>query len=105
MNIKAFLEKLPTAIKADAIAGMQCTVQLNVSTPVIISIDEGVCSIVEGTADDADVTLTTSDENLVEIMTGRLGGVMAFMTGKLKVDGDIMLAKEIPDCFDAAKLA
>jgi putative sterol carrier protein len=30
---------------------------------------------------------------------------MAFMTGKLKIEGDLMLAKEIPDFFDAAKLA
>lgn len=104
MSIAEFLNKLPAALKADAIDGIECVVQLNVSAPYTVKVFDGQCEITEGTTNDADVTLTLSDENLVALLTGKLGGAMAFMTGKLKIDGDLMLAKEIPGCFDAAKL-
>lgn len=104
--MKAFdlLGKMPGAVKPDAIDGMDCTVQLNISRPAHVRIVDGACTVHEGAATDPDVSLTMSDDNLVALMTGKLTGVMAFMTGKLKVDGDLMLAKEIPNCFDAAKL-
>lgn len=105
MSTAEFMKKLPTAIKPEMIEDVECVVQLNVSAPYVVVVKEGVCSITEGKVDDADVSLTLSDDNLIALLTGKLTGVMAFMTGKLKIEGDLMLAKEIPDFFDAAKLA
>ena len=105
MNAFELLDKMPGAVKPDAVEGMDCTVQLNISRPTYVRIADGVCSVHEGVAATPDVSLTLSDDNLVALMTGKLTGVMAFMTGKLKVDGDLMLAKEIPNSFDTAKLA
>lgn len=105
MSIAEFLNKLPAALNAEAIDGVDCVVQLNVSAPYTVKVCDGRCEITEGTNDDADVTLTLSDENLIALLTGKLAGAMAFMTGKLKLDGDLMLAKEITTYFDPSKLA
>lgn len=105
MNAFDLLKKMPAAVIPEAIDGIDCTVQLNISRPTHVRIVDGVCTVHEGVASDPDVSLTMSDDNLVALMTGKLSGVMAFMTGKLKVDGDLMLAKEIPNSFDTAKLA
>ena len=105
MNVSEFLQKLPAAVKHDEIDGLEGTAQLNISTPTYVVLKDGVCSVHEGVAEGADVTLTVSDENLIALLTGSLSGVMAFMTGKLKVDGDLMLAKTLPDLFDASKLS
>ena len=105
MSTAQFLQKLPAALKPEMVEDLECVVQLNISNPYFVTVKDGMCTVAEGTADEADVSLTLSDENMIALLTGKLAGVMAFMTGKLKVDGDLMLAKQIPDCFDAAKLA
>jgi putative sterol carrier protein len=38
------------------------------------------------------------------MLTGELNGISAFMSGKLKVEGDMMLAQRLPSIFDTAKL-
>lgn len=104
MSIQTLLQKLPAAIKAEEADGLEAVAQLNISSPVYLCIKDGVCEVHEGVKEDVDVTLTLADDVLVDLLTGKQNGVMAFMTGKLKVDGDIMLAKTFPELFDAAKL-
>ena len=106
MNINDFiLNKLPTALNKEATDGVECILQLNLSVPFTIQINDSTCEVQQGENTDADVVLTTTDEVFVELLTGKIAGAMAFMSGKLKIDGDIMLAKEISDYFDASKLA
>ncbi|MFH7808627.1 SCP2 sterol-binding domain-containing protein [Acinetobacter sp. BSP-153] len=106
MNINDFiLNQLPTALNPENTDGVECILQLQLSAPYVIQINDGTCDIKQGENADADVVLTTSDEVFIELITGKIAGAMAFMSGKLKIDGDIMLAKEISDYFDASKLA
>jgi len=104
MNAVEFLKKLEGAFNPQAAAGTAATFQFNISTPVYASIKDGACSIVEGTVQNPDVTITMADDDLVKMLKGELNGMMAFVTGKLKVDGNIMLAQRMPTMFDAAKL-
>lgn len=105
MNINDFiLNKLPTALNEEATDGVECVLQLNLSEPFTIQINDSTCDTQKGEHAEADVVLTTTDDVFVEIITGQLAGAMAFMGGKLKIDGDIMLAKEISEYFDASKL-
>ncbi|WP_291374084.1 SCP2 sterol-binding domain-containing protein [Acinetobacter sp. UBA6720] len=106
MNINDFiLNQLPTALNPENTDGVECILQLQLSAPYVIQINDGTCDIQQGENADADVVLTTSDEVFIELITGKIAGAMAFMSGKLKIDGDIMLAKEISDYFNASKLA
>ncbi|MEG1854858.1 MAG: SCP2 sterol-binding domain-containing protein [Acinetobacter sp.] len=105
MNINDFIKKLPTAVNAEAIDGAECIVQLNLSQPFVIKISDGQCEVSEGEDADSEVTLITSDEVFIDLVTGKTSGAMAFIAGKLKVNGDIMLAKELMDFFDSSKLA
>jgi len=50
-----------------------------------------------------DVVLSASDENFVNIASGALNGQKAFMTGKLKAKGNIMLATKLTTVLSAAK--
>jgi putative sterol carrier protein len=99
------LKKLPAAFNADAASGTNCTLQFNTSKPAYATIKDGTCSISEGSAANSDVTITMEDEDFVALMKGELNGMTAFMTGKLQVDGDLMLAQRMAEFFDASKLA
>jgi len=48
---------------------------------------------------EADVTLIISEENFEGLMDGSLNPQMAFMMGKLKIDGDMGLALKLGDLF------
>jgi putative sterol carrier protein len=78
--------------------------QFNSSNPHYVTIKNGTCTVTPGNAANADVTITMDDDDLVQLMKGELNGMTAFMTGKLQVDGDLMLAQRMSSFFDPAKL-
>lgn len=104
-NAKTFLEKMPTAFDAEAAGDTSATIQCAISTPMHITVENGNCSVSDGEADSPDVTLKMEDQDLVDLLSGELDGMTAFMTGKLQIDGDIMLAQKLPSMFDPAKLS
>ncbi|KAG7453541.1 hypothetical protein JOB18_010857 [Solea senegalensis] len=53
----------------------------------------------------ADVTLTVSDEDFMDVVQGKLNPQKAFFSGKLKVKGNIMLSQKLDVILkDYAKL-
>lgn len=48
---------------------------------------------------DADCTIGLSAENMQSLMSGDLNPMMAFMSGKLKVDGDMGVAMKLQKLF------
>ncbi len=77
-----------------------------VSLPRKVKLDLGASGaiLIDGTStppsvsrsdSDADVTLSLSESDLQKILDGDLNPQMAFMMGKLKVDGDMSLAMQL----------
>jgi len=51
----------------------------------------------------ADVTLILSDDTLTDLASGKLNGQKAFMTGKLKTKGNMMLATKLDGVLRGTK--
>ena len=98
------LKKLPNAFQPEAAGDTDCTVQFNISTPMHIVIKNGKCATKDGESGSPDVSITMDDEDLVSMMKGELNGMTAFMTGKLQLEGDLMLAQRMFGFFDSSKL-
>jgi putative sterol carrier protein len=64
-----------------------------------VEINEGTCQVHQGDSASPNITISIGDENFVKLISGRLDGTMAFMTGKLKVKGDMGLAMKLPQLF------
>jgi putative sterol carrier protein len=67
--------------------------------PYAFTISGGSCSMQEGKVDDARVTLTTDLVSFFRLIVGQAQGPSLFMTGKLKVAGDLMFAQQVSGFF------
>lgn len=104
MNVVDLINKLPGALDPAVAEDTDCVIQFNLSTPMYAIVKDGACSVAEGKADDADIAITMEDEDLAAMLRGELNGMTAFMTGKLQVEGNLMLAQKLTSLFDKNKL-
>src|SRR5688500_16724717 len=71
--------------------------------PHIVEIENGDCRTEPGTAASPKATLTLGLVPFVRILTGQSDGMKLFMTGKLKVNGDLLFAARVPGFFEPVK--
>lgn len=97
--------RMPDVFNADAARNLYAVIQYEISTPLYQIIDHGTMTVCEGRAAAPGVTITMTDADLVALFNGELGGFKAFVTGKLRVKGDVNLARRLPSFVDQAKVA
>lgn len=103
-DARELLTRLPLCFKPEAAGDLSMTAQYMTRHPVYITIDNGHCSAHEGVAPAPDVTLKVRDDHLIKLMTGRMRGFTAFITGRLKVEGNYLLAQKLQQVFDTSRL-
>lgn len=104
MNAPELIRRLPQAFDQKAAADVDCVIQFNISQPLYAVIRDGSCEVQEGTASASDISVTMADEDLVAMLRGELNGMTAFMTGRLQVEGDLLLAQRMTSFFDKDRL-
>ncbi|MES1248742.1 MAG: SCP2 sterol-binding domain-containing protein [Actinomycetota bacterium] len=63
-----------------------------------VKVEDGAVSVVEG-AEDADATISASEEVFQKIVAGEQNPTSAYMTGKLKIKGDMGAAMKLQKLF------
>ncbi|HBV97063.1 MAG: hypothetical protein JL50_12560 [Peptococcaceae bacterium BICA1-7] len=58
-------------------------------------LDDGAPTVGEGTADSPSITISMAAADFKDMVDGKLNGTMAFMSGKLKIKGDMSLAMKL----------
>jgi putative sterol carrier protein len=86
-------------------AGQQAVVQYEISAPdgahqYAMRIADGRCEIDKGRAESPRVTIRMGLADFLGLITGKLNGMQLFMTGKLKVQGDLFFAQTYQSWFD-----
>lgn len=104
MSAQEIVWRMPEAFDSARAGDIEAIVQYQLSEPMYLVIKAGECRAHEGAVADPDVTLTITDEDFIALMQGDLNAMNAFMTGKLKLDGDLILAQRLVSLFDADKL-
>ncbi len=82
MDMETVFKNMPAAFNGEEAGDLSATVQYKVSEPKYCVIDD----------------------DFIALMTGELNGMTAFMTGKLQLEGDLMLAQKLSSMFDASQL-
>ena len=104
MSVKQAFEELQKKMTEtpEGIARLSSVYQFDLTDDETYQIEfnEGTVAISEGTAKDADCTLQLSSGDVLKFIDGKLNTTMAFMTGKLKVKGDITLALKLQSAIE-----
>jgi len=102
-QISDFFDQAPDRVNKDKIQGMNATYQFNVTGDGggqwWVKFADGEVSSEQGLADSPNITLTIDDKNFEDLITGKLNGQTAFLTGKLKIQGDMTLALKLQSIF------
>jgi putative sterol carrier protein len=100
VTAREFFETLESRIDPAKTAGMNNSYVFDIDGAGTWKVDvqDGSVNVTEG-AEDADVTITTSEETFEKITSGEQNATSAYMTGKLKVKGDMGAAMKLQKLF------
>ena len=104
MDIHELLRRVPDACDPDALSTLEGTIQFETTRPIWHDVRGGTVRVHDGRAEAPDAVVEASDTLLADLYAGRANPVLAFMTGKLKVKGDVGLVKRLIEAVDRERL-
>ena len=100
MAAKEFFDTLPTRADESKLAGMNNSYLFDIegAGQWLVQVDDGSIDVSEG-GGEAQTTISTSEESFLAISRGELNPTSAYMTGKLKIKGDMGAAMKLQKLF------
>jgi putative sterol carrier protein len=100
MAASDFFASLPSRADASKIAGMNNSYLFDIEGEGqwLVTVSDGAITVADG-GGDADATITTSGETFEKIVSGEQNPTTAYMTGKLKIKGDMGAAMKLQKLF------
>jgi putative sterol carrier protein len=99
-SVQEFFDGLPGRADPERLGGMNNTYVFDIegAGAWTVKIADGAIDVSEG-AGDADVTFSANAENFEKIVNGEQNPTTAYMTGKLKIKGDMGAAMKLQKLF------
>jgi putative sterol carrier protein len=99
-SVQEFFEGLPSRVTPERIEGMNNTYVFEIegAGTWTVAIADGAVQVSQG-AGDADTTFSASEESFEKIVSGEQNPTTAYMTGKLKIKGDMGAAMTLQKLF------
>jgi putative sterol carrier protein len=102
-TVKETFDLMPSRFRADKAQGVNAVIQYDITGEGggtwNATIKDGACAVAEGAAASPNLTLTIAGQDWLDMLAGKLNPQMAFMSGKLKLKGDMGLAMKIGSMF------
>ena len=99
-NVREFFETLEGRVDGTKTAGMTNSYVFDIDGAGMwkVDVDDGKVTVTEG-GGDADATISASEETFQKIAAGEQNATSAYMTGKLKIKGDMGAAMKLQKLF------
>ena len=102
-TVKESFEAMPGRFRSDKATGTNVVIQYDVSGEGggtwNAVIKDGACAVSPGAAQNPNLTLQISAQDWLDMLSGKQSGQMLFMSGKLKIKGDMGLAMKLGSMF------
>ena len=105
ITVTRVIEKLSSRFIPENTAGIETTFQflLKDAEDFYFTISNQQLSVELGEHDDPDITLITNSDTFIKVVTGEKDGMSAYLTGKLRAEGNVMLATQLGKFFSKEK--
>ena len=99
-DAREFFEALPGKVDSSKVSGMNNSYLFDIADAGmwLVTVEDGVVSVREGEGE-ADATISASNENFERILSGEQNATAAYMSGKLKIKGDMGAAMKLQKLF------
>jgi putative sterol carrier protein len=102
-TVGELFEKMPQSFNREAATGVDAVVLFDITGDGggkwFVTIKDSVLSIVEGSDQTPDLTISVAAKDYLDIASGDLNEQLAFMTGRITARGDTRLAMKLPMIF------
>ena len=102
-SIAEVFARMSNVFQPDKAAGVSAVYQFDLTGDgggkYWLKVDNGQVEAAEGQHDAPDITVVASAADYMNIVNGEMAAMSAFMTGKLKVKGDMGLALKLQAMF------
>lgn len=102
-EIDALFEKMRQKFDRDKAQGMDATIQFRLtgdeSAEYWVRVQESDMEMGAGEAEEPRMTLFAKAEDFADVINGETNAMQAFMSGKLKVQGEMSLAMKLQSVF------
>jgi putative sterol carrier protein len=101
-SVQEFFQSLESRADTSKTAGMNNSYLFDIdgAGQWLVTVDDGKVSVAEGGGGgDADATISASEEVFQKIVAGEQNPTSAYMTGKLKIKGDMGAAMKLQKLF------
>jgi putative sterol carrier protein len=100
MSAREFFDTLESRVDTSKTAGMNNSYLFDIegAGKWTVDVQDGKVNVNEGEGE-ADVTISTSEETFEKMVSGEQNPTSAYMTGKLKVKGDMGAAMKLQKLF------
>jgi putative sterol carrier protein len=98
--------RMPERLNAATAAGTDVTVNWEITRSGgepdrwVVRLAGGACTVEEGQDANPRVSLKLGPATFLQLVTGNLNPVTAFMAGQISVEGDLMFAATVPNLFE-----
>src|SRR5690242_16874574 len=98
-SVKNYFDTLNDRFVASASKGVSAVFQYELSGDgggtYHVTVNDGTMTWTEGASATPTATIKMSAEDYIKMVNGQLSGTMAFMRGKMKVTGNVMVAQKM----------
>jgi putative sterol carrier protein len=100
-SAKEFFDGLTTRVDPARAAGLNNTYVFDIAGAGVwtVAVHNGSVEVTEGDSGSGDVTISSSAENFERIVSGQQNPTTAYMTGKIKIKGDMGAAMKLQKLF------
>ncbi len=98
ITIQDIFEAMPGRFNPEAAGAWNTTVQFHFGDDDwVLSVNEGSCTVNQGTADNASATINTNADTWIGMITGSVNPMQAFMSGQIKIAGNMADVMKLQD--------
>ena len=101
---RAMIEKMPAAFLPDKAGDATARIQLDLTGDGggawLLDIAERQCTVTEEKGSQVDVTVTMDAGDFVALYSNKLNPVQAFMSGRIKVAGNVGMVMQLMNWFE-----